>query len=83
VSAKMAFLVFGPMLDIKLLLMYTRVFRPKLIAVIVTTVSIQVLVYTTFLHQVYNPSPYGSGSAQTVVVETQAPTPAPAPTYTK
>jgi uncharacterized membrane protein YraQ (UPF0718 family) len=83
VSAKMAFLVFGPMLDIKLLLMYTRVFRPKLIAVIVTTVSVQVLVYTTFLHQVYNPSPYGSGSAQPVVIETQAPTPATAPTDTK
>lgn len=75
VSAKIAFLVFGPMLDIKLMLMYTRVFRPKLIAVIVTTVAIQVLVYTTILHQVYNPAPYGSGTAQLTAVEQQSPKP--------
>ncbi len=36
ISAKVAFLVFGPMLDIKLLLMYFRIFRPRLIVVIVT-----------------------------------------------
>ena len=37
-SAKLAFLVLGPMLDLKLLLMYTRVFRPRLIVTIVVTV---------------------------------------------
>lgn len=64
VSAKLAFLVFGPMLDIKLLLMYTRVFRLKLIAVIVSCVAVQVLLYCTVLHQLYNPAPYGTGSIQ-------------------
>jgi hypothetical protein len=33
-SAKVAFLVLGPMLDLKLLLMYTRVFRRRLIVTI-------------------------------------------------
>jgi hypothetical protein len=60
VSAKLAFLVFGPMLDIKLLLMYTRVFRPKLILTIVTAVALQVFVYTTLVHSVYNPTMIGS-----------------------
>ena len=44
VSAKLAFLVLGPMLDLKLLLMYTRVFRPRLIVTIVVCVVVQVLV---------------------------------------
>lgn len=52
-SAKTAFLVLGPMLDLKLLLMYTRVFRPKLIGVIVACVVLQVLVYCVALHLVY------------------------------
>lgn len=49
-SAKLAFLVYGPMLDIKLLLMYTRVFRPRLIAVIVVCVAVQVFAYTLIAH---------------------------------
>lgn len=53
VSAKLAFLVLGPMLDLKLLLMYTRVFRPRLIATIVTCVVIQVFVYCIIVHLVY------------------------------
>ncbi|HYH65793.1 MAG TPA: permease [Urbifossiella sp.] len=52
-SAKTAFLVLGPMLDLKLLLMYTRVFRPKLIGVIVACVVLQVLVYCVAVHLVY------------------------------
>jgi uncharacterized membrane protein YraQ (UPF0718 family) len=52
-SAKLAFLVLGPMLDIKLLLMYTRVFRPRLILTIVTCVAAQVLVYCVVVHLVY------------------------------
>jgi uncharacterized membrane protein YraQ (UPF0718 family) len=52
VSAKLGFLVLGPMLDLKLLLMYTRVFRPKLIATIVTCTVIQVFAYTTILNNV-------------------------------
>ena len=53
ISAKMAFLVLGPMLDLKLLLMYTRVFRARLIAIIVTCVVIQVLVYSFAVHIIY------------------------------
>jgi uncharacterized membrane protein YraQ (UPF0718 family) len=53
VSAKVAFLVLGPMLDLKLLMMYTRVFRPRLIAVIVVSVVLQVLVYSYAVHLVY------------------------------
>ena len=62
VSAKIAFLVFGPMLDIKLLLMYTRVYRVKLITLIVSCTVLQVLIYSAILHQLYNPAPLGSGS---------------------
>ena len=53
ISAKTAFLVLGPMLDLKLLLMYTRVFKPRLIAVIATCVVSQVLVYCVAVHLVY------------------------------
>jgi uncharacterized membrane protein YraQ (UPF0718 family) len=53
ISAKLAFLVLGPMLDIKLLLMYTRVFRPRLIATIVICVVVQVLFLCLAVHLVY------------------------------
>lgn len=53
-SAKLAFLVLGPMLDIKLVLMYTRVFRLRLILTIVACVVVQVLLYCVILHAVYN-----------------------------
>ncbi len=66
VSAKLSFLVLGPMLDIKLLLMYTRVFRWKLIAAIVPCVVIQVFVYSNVVHQLYNPAK--TGEAETVAV---------------
>src|SRR5262249_37082128 len=49
-ASKMAFLVLGPMLDIKLYLMYTRVFRPRLIATIIFCVVVQVFAYTLILH---------------------------------
>lgn len=53
ISSKIAFLVLGPMLDLKLLLMYTRVYRPRLIAIIVTCVVLQVLVYSFAVHLIY------------------------------
>jgi uncharacterized membrane protein YraQ (UPF0718 family) len=53
VSAKLAFLVLGPMLDLKLLLMYTRVFRPRLILTIVTCVVVQVFFLCLLVHLVY------------------------------
>ncbi|HWG46975.1 MAG TPA: permease [Gemmataceae bacterium] len=64
-SAKLAFLVLGPMLDLKLYLMYTRVFRPRLIYTIFLAVIVQVFVYSYVTHlfwehfgpQIYNWSP--------------------------
>ncbi len=51
-SSKVAFLVLGPMFDLKLLLMFTRVFRRRIIVTIVLSVSIQVFVYSLILHYV-------------------------------
>jgi uncharacterized membrane protein YraQ (UPF0718 family) len=44
-TSKLAFLVLGPMLDLKLYMMYTRVFRPRLIWTIIACVVIQTFVY--------------------------------------
>ncbi|HEY2783496.1 MAG TPA: permease [Fimbriiglobus sp.] len=49
-SAKLSFLVLGPMFDLKLLMMFTRVFRTRLIAVIVGCTVTQVLVYCMIFH---------------------------------
>ena len=59
-SAKLAFLVLGPMFDFKLLLMFTRVFRRRLIVTIIVTTSIQVFAYTLAVHYLW---PYISSSA--------------------
>jgi uncharacterized protein len=53
VSGKLAFLVMGPMVDLKLILMYTRVFRPRLIVTIVVAVTVQVLVLCLLVHLIY------------------------------
>jgi uncharacterized membrane protein YraQ (UPF0718 family) len=55
VSAKLAFLVLGPMLDLKLLMMYTRVFRAKLIGIIVVCTVSQVFLWTMVVHYTYTP----------------------------
>jgi uncharacterized membrane protein YraQ (UPF0718 family) len=52
-AAKVAFLVLGPMLDFKLYMMYTRVFRPRLIWTIFTAVVVQVLIYSYITHLVW------------------------------
>lgn len=52
-SAKLSFLVLGPMLDFKLLAMYTRVFRPRLIWAIVIAVVIQVFLYSLLVHYLW------------------------------
>ncbi len=57
-SAILAFLVLGPMLDLKLYLMYTRVFRQKLIWTIIAAVVGQVLAYMLLFHLVW--THYGS-----------------------
>ncbi len=49
-AAKLAFLVLGPMFDIKLYLMYTRVFRPRLMYTIFLSVIIQVFVLSYVTH---------------------------------
>lgn len=80
VSSKLAFLVLGPMLDLKLLMMFTRVFRPKLIAVIVACTVVQVMAYMMLLHSQLDripPGGTGSGSAAPVVAPAAQP-PAPA-----
>ncbi len=53
VSAKIAFLVLGPMLDLKLLMMFTRVFRARLIATIVVCVVVLTLILSVGVHLVY------------------------------
>jgi len=45
-SAKLAFLVLGPMLDFKLYMMYLRVYKPRLIWTIIGSVVVQVFLYT-------------------------------------
>jgi uncharacterized membrane protein YraQ (UPF0718 family) len=45
-SSKLAFLVLGPMLDFKLLLMYTRVYRARLIYTIVICLVVQIFAYS-------------------------------------
>lgn len=55
VSAKLAFLVLGPMLDLKLLMMFTRVFRAKLIGIIVVCTVTQVFIYSMIVHHTYSP----------------------------
>jgi uncharacterized membrane protein YraQ (UPF0718 family) len=49
-AAKLAFLVLGPMLDFKLYMMYTRVFRPRLIWTIIVSVVVQVFIYSVLFH---------------------------------
>jgi uncharacterized membrane protein YraQ (UPF0718 family) len=44
-AAKLAFLVLGPMLDVKLMLMYSTVFRPRAIVAISGTVVLLVFVF--------------------------------------
>ena len=65
-SGKLAFLVLGPMFDLKLLLMYTRVFRRRLIVTIVVCVFVQVFLYTLAVHYLWptivGTSPGGEGN---------------------
>jgi uncharacterized membrane protein YraQ (UPF0718 family) len=51
-AAKVAFMVLGPMLDMKLIFMYTRIFRPRLIWTIILSVLVQVFVYSYIVHLV-------------------------------
>lgn len=53
VSAKIAFLVLGPMLDLKLLMMFTRVFKLRLIITLVVSTVLLVLVFALMIHGIY------------------------------
>lgn len=52
-AAKLAFLVLGPMLDLKLYLMYTRVFRPRLIWTIIPAVVSLVFLLSVAVHYLW------------------------------
>lgn len=52
-SAKVAFLVLGPMCDFKLMALYTRVFKPRLIISIFATVILLVFLGSLMVHQVW------------------------------
>lgn len=52
-ASKLAFLVLGPMMDLKLYLMYTRVFRPRLIWAIILAVAGQVFLFTLIIHYLW------------------------------
>jgi uncharacterized membrane protein YraQ (UPF0718 family) len=52
-SGKLAFLVLGPMFDLKLLLMFTRVFRRRLIVTIAVCVITQVFLYSLAVHYLW------------------------------
>jgi uncharacterized membrane protein YraQ (UPF0718 family) len=52
-APKLAFLLLGPMLDFKLYMMYTRIFRPRLIWTIIAAVVVQVFVYSLLVHVIW------------------------------
>lgn len=67
-AAKLAFLVLGPMMDLKLYMLYTRVFRPRLIATIFGSVFVQVFIYCLVVHYLwehYGPLIAAAGSPTT------------------
>jgi uncharacterized membrane protein YraQ (UPF0718 family) len=49
-ASKVAFLTLGPMMDCKLFMMYTRVFRPRLMWTIIVSVFTQVFLYSLLVH---------------------------------
>jgi uncharacterized membrane protein YraQ (UPF0718 family) len=49
-AAKLAFIVLGPMLDFKLIFMYRRVFRPRMMYTIIGAVLVQVFLYSLLTH---------------------------------
>lgn len=55
-AAKVGFLVLGPMLDFKLYFMYTRVFRPRLIWTIISSVVVQVFFWSMVTHFIWQES---------------------------
>jgi uncharacterized membrane protein YraQ (UPF0718 family) len=54
-AAKFAFLVLGPMLDLKLYVMFTRVFKLRLIRTIIIALIIQVYLLALAAHYIWDP----------------------------
>jgi uncharacterized membrane protein YraQ (UPF0718 family) len=52
-GSKLAFLVLGPMFDLKLLMMFTRVYRARLIYTIVIALVVQVFAYTMVVEAIF------------------------------
>ena len=55
----------GPMIDLKLFFMYTRVFRPRLMWTIIGSVCVQVFLYCYLTHVIWNaygPQPASAGA---------------------
>ncbi len=52
-AAKLAFLVLGPMMDLKLFMLYTRIFRPRLIATIFGSVLVLSFSLTLVVHYLW------------------------------
>lgn len=79
-AAKLAFLVLGPMLDFKLYMMYTRVFRPRLIWTIILSVVVQVFIYAMLVHFVWESywAAHPAAAQQPTAAATAAPGPATA-----
>ena len=49
-APKLAFLVLGPMLDLKLYMMYTRVFKKRLIWTIIVSLIVTIFTLSLFVH---------------------------------
>ena len=67
-AAKLAFLVLGPMLDFKLIFMYRRVFRPRLMYTIIAAVVVQVFLYSLTTHLIWENYPWKTKSDPTAQV---------------
>lgn len=55
--AKLAFMVFGPMIDLKLIFMYSAVFRPKFVLGLVVGLFVLIALICVRLNVLYAPSP--------------------------
>jgi hypothetical protein len=62
-AAKLAFIVLGPMLDFKLIFMYRRVFRPRMMYTIIGAVLIQVFLYSLATHVIWENIPWNQTAA--------------------
>ncbi|MGF1579330.1 MAG: permease [Gemmataceae bacterium] len=65
-AAKMAFMVLGPMFDIKLYIMWTRLFKVRLIWIIVGAIVIQIFAYNMILHYLWDQHGYSTEAWRTL-----------------